>query len=77
MKYLLSLLLIICFTACSHNGGQAVENVGKKVSECCTALTISQKNEPAKQTPTTTPDSESISIFTEFVLEKSVHLLTH
>ena len=77
MKYLLSLLLIICITACSHTGGQAVKNVSKKVSQCCTAITLSKTTEPDKQAAIPTTEPESISVFTEFVLEKSVHLLTH
>lgn len=76
MKYLLSFLLLLFFTACNHSGGQAVKDVSKKVSQCCTALTLSKPSETAQPTPTTS-ESETISVFSEIVLEKSVHLLTH
>ena len=72
MKYLFTFLFITLVFGCRNTASHTVNDIGKKVTTCCTALTL------AKPLPVDTPaaEPETLSDFSGLVLEKSAQLLT-
>ena len=76
MKYLLSFLFIIFLFGCSNTASHTVKVIGKKVSTCCTALSLTKPTYGILPTAAPPAESETISGFSGLVLEKSAQLLT-
>ena len=75
MKYLFTFLLITLLFGCRNTASHAIKDIGKKVTTCCTALSLAKPtNGMLPAAPAA--ESEVVSGFSGLILEKSAQLLT-
>jgi len=76
MKYILSILLIAFLFGCSNPAGQTAKNIGRKVKECCTALSLPADKETMTHAAPVKEGTDPLSAFTISVFERSEQILT-
>ena len=76
MKNILSVLLIFFLFGCSNPASHTAKDIGNKVKECCTSLSLPKDQQKITLIPTVKEDDEPFSAFPMSVFERTEQILT-